>query len=286
MDHTCAILDDASVRCWGNGADGRLGYGNQNNVGDIMAPGSAGAVDLGSGRTAVAISAGGAHTCALLDNDTVRCWGDGASGRLGYCNTSNVADTPATLPGNVGPVNLQPGDGGATCASPGPPLRGGHHVDPLRLQALRAHALHHCLAAAGARRRRSDRQRARARRGCLERYGRTPGRVTSLHARAISPTTVVLTFAAPGSDGAKAPAARTYLIKQSPHPIHGARDFLAAHALCHGDCRFNVTTVATKIKLTITHLRPHATYYYAIAAHDNVTGRIGPRSQTVPVRTP
>jgi hypothetical protein len=30
-DHSCAIKDDGTVRCWGKGANGRLGYGNTNN---------------------------------------------------------------------------------------------------------------------------------------------------------------------------------------------------------------------------------------------------------------
>ena len=81
--HTCALLDDASVRCWGYGAEGRLGYGNTENVGDNESPGSAGPVFLGAGRTAKAISAGSGHTCALLDDGSVRCWGYGANGALG-----------------------------------------------------------------------------------------------------------------------------------------------------------------------------------------------------------
>src|SRR5262245_39481043 len=40
--------------------------------------------------TVVAISAGYAHTCALLSSGAVRCWGDGAWGRLGYANTTMI----------------------------------------------------------------------------------------------------------------------------------------------------------------------------------------------------
>ena len=105
--HTCALLDNGSVRCWGDGSNGRLGYGNTASIGDNEAPGSVGPVDLGAGRTAVAIAAGGAQTCALLDNGSVRCWGLGVDGRLGYANTNNIGDDEA--PGSVGPVNLGAG---------------------------------------------------------------------------------------------------------------------------------------------------------------------------------
>lgn len=105
--HTCAILDDGSVRCWGLGTDGRLGYGNTDSIGDNEPPGSVGPVDLGTGRTAVAITAGEQHTCAVLDDGSVRCWGLGDDGRLGYGNTTTIGDSEA--PGTAGPVDLGAG---------------------------------------------------------------------------------------------------------------------------------------------------------------------------------
>ncbi|MCA1683785.1 MAG: hypothetical protein LC708_01455, partial [Actinobacteria bacterium] len=109
--HTCAILDDHSVRCWGLGASGQLGYGSTDNVGETATttPDTAGPVNLGAGRTAVAISAGGSHTCAVLDDGGVRCWGEGGAGQLGYGNTANVGATPTTTPDTAGPVNLGAG---------------------------------------------------------------------------------------------------------------------------------------------------------------------------------
>ncbi|HWI06438.1 MAG TPA: hypothetical protein VNT54_02850, partial [Solirubrobacteraceae bacterium] len=107
-DHTCAILDDGSVRCWGFGAFGQLGYGDSRAIGDNETPGTVGPVDLGPGRTATAISAGGLHTCARLDDGSVRCWGYGANGRLGYCSETTIGDNET--PGSAGPVALgQPG---------------------------------------------------------------------------------------------------------------------------------------------------------------------------------
>lgn len=100
--HSCAILDDRSVRCWGAGADGRLGYGNVQSIGDDEPPASAGAVPLG--QPAKSISAGADHTCAVLADDTVRCWGLGSFGRLGYGNTANVGDDET--PASVGPVGV------------------------------------------------------------------------------------------------------------------------------------------------------------------------------------
>ena len=35
------------------------------------------------GRTAKSLSLGGRHTCAILDNDTVKCWGRNYQGMLG-----------------------------------------------------------------------------------------------------------------------------------------------------------------------------------------------------------
>lgn len=105
--HTCAILDTGQVRCWGNGANGRLGYANPNTIGDDETPDAAGPVDLGPGRRAVAISAGGAHTCAILDTGKVVCWGSGSSGQLGYGNASDIGDDET--PVSAGSVSLGPG---------------------------------------------------------------------------------------------------------------------------------------------------------------------------------
>jgi alpha-tubulin suppressor-like RCC1 family protein len=113
---TCALLATGSVRCWGYGADGGLGYGNTNNIGDNETPASAGDVPIG-GR-AVQVSAGSVN-CALLESGNVRCWGFGLFGALGYGNTNNVGDdeTPASVGDvNVGAPVAQIATGWNTCA--------------------------------------------------------------------------------------------------------------------------------------------------------------------------
>ena len=76
--HTCAILDNASLWCWGYGDTGQLGYGLTT---DQPSPTW---VDLGAGRTAVAVDAGRQHTCVILENGDVKCWGADDYGQLGY----------------------------------------------------------------------------------------------------------------------------------------------------------------------------------------------------------
>jgi alpha-tubulin suppressor-like RCC1 family protein len=109
--HTCALLDNASVVCWGLGATGRLGTGAEDDIGnDAGEMGDAlVAVPLGSGRTAVAVSAGRAHSCALLDNGALKCWGNGTSGRLGSGAASSLGDQPDELGDNLAAVSLGSG---------------------------------------------------------------------------------------------------------------------------------------------------------------------------------
>jgi alpha-tubulin suppressor-like RCC1 family protein len=107
-EHTCAVLSTGAVRCWGRGDYGRLGYGNKSTIGDTETPASAGDVNVGG--TVLQIAAGESHTCALLSTGTVRCWGRGDYGQLGYSNSSNIGanETPASAGDvNVGGTVLQ-----------------------------------------------------------------------------------------------------------------------------------------------------------------------------------
>lgn len=98
--HTCALLSNGRVRCWGRGTSGRLGYGNVAHVGDDEPPAAAGDVQIGA--RAVQIAAGESHTCALLEQGRVRCWGLGLLGALGYGNQEAIGDAEA--PASAGDV--------------------------------------------------------------------------------------------------------------------------------------------------------------------------------------
>lgn len=106
--HTCALLENGDVKCWGSGEEGGLGLGDTENRGDD--PGEMGddlpPVDLGAGRTAVDITAGDSYTCAVLDNDELKCWGQNFSGQLGLGDTNHRGDESGEMGGNLPIVNL------------------------------------------------------------------------------------------------------------------------------------------------------------------------------------
>jgi alpha-tubulin suppressor-like RCC1 family protein len=88
--HLCAIFDDGTTRCFGGPADsGELGVGDKvvRLAGAPLVP-----VNLGAGRTAAKLGPSTVHTCALLDNATVKCWGYGGNGELG---SGSIAETLA-----------------------------------------------------------------------------------------------------------------------------------------------------------------------------------------------
>ncbi len=98
---TCILTSAYEVRCWGEGQWGPLGYGNSNNIGDNEYPSAAGSVSIGG--SALSVSAGYDHTCAVVSASTgyeVRCWGHGSGGVLGYGNTNSIGDNefPSSVP--------------------------------------------------------------------------------------------------------------------------------------------------------------------------------------------
>ncbi len=100
--HSCVRYEDGDVRCWGDGANGRLGYVDENDIGDDETADAGGVVDIGGPVAKLAL--GDSHGCALLESGNIRCWGANHSGKLGFGldPLDNVGDdeTPASQ-GNV-----------------------------------------------------------------------------------------------------------------------------------------------------------------------------------------
>lgn len=91
--HTCALLENGVVRCWGNDEHGQAGAAiDSTGNGSLMdGPGEAASV-VPLGDKAVAIAAGGWHSCALLETGVVRCWGRGELGQTGAGSTNDLLD--------------------------------------------------------------------------------------------------------------------------------------------------------------------------------------------------
>jgi len=89
FDTTCAILMDTTVQCWGYNGDGQLGDGTSgvNRLTPVPVVGLAKAAKLALGWQ---------HSCALLEDNTARCWGDNTHGAIGDGTTTQRL-TPAVV---------------------------------------------------------------------------------------------------------------------------------------------------------------------------------------------
>ena len=85
---------------WGWNEYGQLGYGHTHNVGDNEHPFKANNVSIGS--KALDVQASYQHTCALLENKSVKCWGDRHA--IGPGHTQNIGDNE--LPSSIASINL------------------------------------------------------------------------------------------------------------------------------------------------------------------------------------
>jgi alpha-tubulin suppressor-like RCC1 family protein len=88
--HSCALMPDSTVRCWGRNTRGQLGNGSDSFWASTP-------VAVSGMTTAVSVSGGFYHTCALLRDRTVQCWGDNDSGQIG--NTLAYSNVPMTVAG-------------------------------------------------------------------------------------------------------------------------------------------------------------------------------------------
>ena len=104
-DHTCAILENNALVCWGANFRGALGVGTKHTVGNE--PNEMGSflqpVDLGTGLHAVDVVAGFWRTCAILQTGALKCWGYNGSGALGLGDTDHRGDASGEM-GNALPV--------------------------------------------------------------------------------------------------------------------------------------------------------------------------------------
>jgi alpha-tubulin suppressor-like RCC1 family protein len=84
LDTGCALTAGGGVMCWGWGEHGQIGNGTMSDAWVATA-----VTGLTAGVRAIA--SGGEHTCALLQDRTVQCWGDNSEGELGNGSTNGSA---------------------------------------------------------------------------------------------------------------------------------------------------------------------------------------------------
>ncbi|BDG01729.1 Ig-like domain-containing protein [Anaeromyxobacter oryzae] len=96
--HTCALLADGSIRCWGKDDQGQLGNGAQAaRSGVVQVPAYLSPLD-GRVVAATGIAAGDQHSCAAYVDGSVRCWGARTHGQLGDGTALVPAPAPALAP--------------------------------------------------------------------------------------------------------------------------------------------------------------------------------------------
>jgi hypothetical protein len=84
-DHaSCALMTDATLRCWGRNDHGQLGNGTLTDAATPVMPNLHGVKD---------VVMGSAHVCALLDDESVTCWG-----RINYGDKEDLLK-PTAVPG-------------------------------------------------------------------------------------------------------------------------------------------------------------------------------------------
>lgn len=109
-DFTCVLLNDKTVKCWGDNVDGELGNG------------TSGAGNYASTPTSVlnlsdvaSVSSGENHTCAVLNDKTIKCWGQNTWGNLGD-GTNISSNTPVLVSNITNAVSVSTGGQAQTCA--------------------------------------------------------------------------------------------------------------------------------------------------------------------------
>lgn len=109
--HSCALLRNGQIQCWGYGVFGQLGNGSNNMTNPTP-------VTVSGITNATAIAAGSNHNCALLSDQTVRCWGIGQLNIAQPSDGTNQNDTavPVTVNGLTSVIALSISGGSYDCA--------------------------------------------------------------------------------------------------------------------------------------------------------------------------
>jgi len=128
--HTCARVSTSNgsaglgVKCWGATNHGELGNGaalcEVNTICDPKAPNPVPQY-VSQMTSAVLMAAGAHHTCTVITNGQLRCWGQGDKGQLG--NNSNTHSSTAVVVFNIPSATMTSAGSEFSCASAGGALK-------------------------------------------------------------------------------------------------------------------------------------------------------------------
>jgi len=105
IGHTCALLDDGDVMCWGANELNQLGRAGEPSAVPLSASLPLPAIDIACGDN---------HSCAILNDGRVFCWGDNASDQSAPGGTTTIT-TPTLVTDITDAHNIAAGTG-HTCA--------------------------------------------------------------------------------------------------------------------------------------------------------------------------
>jgi hypothetical protein len=106
--HTCVLLSNKTIKCWGSNSAGQLGTGTPLFV-DTTTP-----TTIAGITEATTITSGSEHSCTVLPNKTIQCWGSNYKGELATTSVGASA-TPLLIPG-ISNAKAVEGGGSFTCA--------------------------------------------------------------------------------------------------------------------------------------------------------------------------
>lgn len=86
--HTCGIINDGRLKCWGGNSFGQIGDGTNATKSTLT--------EIDSPTLYTKIAAGGNHTCGITTSGTLKCWGQNSYGQLGDGTTVHKT-TPVIL---------------------------------------------------------------------------------------------------------------------------------------------------------------------------------------------
>ena len=117
--HTCAVNAAGGLWCWGSNVDAQLASATA--VASLVPL----QISIAAGSRAVAVAAGGVHTCALFQSaapgttaSEVLCWGNDSHGQLGAAGAA-MTPTPVTVPHLAPGVTAIAAGGFHSCALAG-----------------------------------------------------------------------------------------------------------------------------------------------------------------------